>query len=57
LSYDTTTTNANTNATTTTAATDLATVTATLESTGKVAAIVIACIERKPEGLSVGDEG
>jgi hypothetical protein len=26
------------------------------ESTGKVAAMVIACIERKPEGLGFGDE-
>jgi hypothetical protein len=36
-----------TNATTTTTATDLATVTVTLESTGEVAAMVIACIEQK----------
>jgi hypothetical protein len=27
-----------------------------MESTGKVAAMVIACIERKPERLCIGDE-
>ncbi len=27
-----------------------------MESTGKVAAMVIACIERKPEGLGFGGE-
>ena len=26
------------------------------ESTGEVAAMVVACIERKPEGLGIGDE-
>ena len=27
-----------------------------MESTGKVAAMVVACIERKPEGLGIKDE-
>ncbi len=45
-----------TNPTKTTTATNLTTVAATLESTGEMAAMVVACIERKPEGLGIGDE-